>query len=295
MFELVVISGKGGTGKTTITASLASTGPKKVVADCDVDAADLHMLLAPQHTQKTDFYSGFIAEISPEQCINCGLCAQKCRFDAIAMKKTGAVVRREHCEGCGLCEIVCPADAVSMQERRCGEWYVSRTQVGTMVHAALGIGEENSGKLVTTVRKASSDVAREVGVETVLTDGPPGIGCPVIASLTNASMALLVTEPALPAMHDLQRVVELTKHFRVPAAVLINKADVNSVIAGQLKAWCAETGIPVVAEVNWHSDISKAQLAGKSLVDFNPTEWRTFFEDVWTRLSEVAKCYEFVA
>ncbi len=281
MRELLIISGKGGTGKTTITAGLASTGPAKVIADCDVDAADLHLIAQPHIIQTNHFYSGQRAVTEPSLCTECGLCREKCRFNAI---DEHYAIRPEHCEGCGLCAFVCPAGAIRMTDRLCGAWYQSDTRFGPMVHAALGIGEENSGKLVTTVRTASADAARTADVDVVLTDGPPGIGCPVIASLTNTTLALLVTEPSRSAMHDLTRALELTRHFRVPAAVLLNKADMHPGLADEVRQWCADTAIPIVAEFEWNTAFTKAQLAGQSLAEFAPEQWKGRFEHLWEAL-----------
>jgi MinD superfamily P-loop ATPase len=281
MRELLVISGKGGTGKTTITAALAASGPAKVIADCDVDAADLHLIARPHQTVTTPFYSGQRAVFDKSQCIECGMCQEKCRFNAIA---DGIRLRPELCEGCGLCAFICPAGAIHMEERLCGEWYCSDSRFGPMVHAALGIGEENSGKLVTTVRTESGKMAQEHGVEVILTDGPPGIGCPVIASLTNTDLALLVTEPTRSALHDLKRIAGLTRHFRVPAAVALNKADIHSGLADEVRAWCRTENIPLLAEFGWSDDCTKAQLHGQSLVEYRPETWRPVFEDLWQKL-----------
>ncbi len=278
MYELLVISGKGGTGKTSITAALASTGPCKVLADCDVDAADLHLVAAPTQSETTPFHSGQRAVIVPELCIQCGRCREKCRFNAV---DATFHLRSELCEGCGVCAFVCPTQAIQMTERLCGHWYRSQTRFGPMIHAALGIGEENSGKLVTTVRKESGVTARAQGIEVILTDGPPGIGCPVIASLTNTSMALLVTEPTLSALHDLERIVKLTRHFRVPVAAVLNKADIHPALADEVRAWCAAEAVPVLAEFHWTADFTQAQVRGCSVVEYRPDSWQSQFEALW--------------
>ncbi|UZP67434.1 ATP-binding protein [Desulfovibrio mangrovi] len=278
MREILVISGKGGTGKTTITAALAASGPAKVIADCDVDAADLHLIARPDDTATTPFYSGQRAVFDSELCTQCGICQGKCRFNAIG---SGVRHRAELCEGCGLCAYVCPAGAIRMTERLCGEWYHSVSRFGPMVHAALGIGEENSGKLVTTVRTESGKVAKEQGLEIILTDGPPGIGCPVIASLTNTDLALLVTEPTRSALHDLERIAELTRHFRVPAAVVLNKADIHAGLADEVRAWCRQANIPLLAEFGWSDDCTRAQLLGLTLVEFRREAWLPVFESLW--------------
>lgn len=288
MRELLVISGKGGTGKTSITAGLAATGPAKVVADCDVDAADLHLIAlspaqgtSPGTTQAHPFHSGQRAVLDPDQCTQCGICHEKCRFNAITQDFR---LRSEYCEGCGMCAYVCPAGAIRMTERLCGQWFRSETRFGTMIHAALGIAEENSGKLVTTVRTVSGDTAREQGLDVILTDGPPGIGCPVIASLTNTRMALLVSEPTRSALHDLQRIVELTRHFRVPAALLLNKADIHPALADEMRAWCAKNDLPVAGEFSWTEDFTQAQLLGLAVTEYRPDAWKPRFEQLWETL-----------
>ena len=302
--ELVVISGKGGTGKTTIAGSLAVCGPQKVIADCDVDAADLHLLLQPDKQHTTSFTSGALAFVDPQRCTSCGLCVTKCRFSAMTLTDDQAVVRRELCEGCGLCAYICKEQAITMSERRCGEWYQSKTAHGSMIHATLGIGEENSGKLVTTVRQASAALAaaqlKELPLSegnmtnqyVILTDGPPGIGCPVIASLTNAHMALLVIEPCLPALHDAKRVLELTRHFHIPVAVLINKADINTTITSEIRKWSRTEQIPILAELAWTTDCNAAQLNGQTLVEYRPETWQPYFQKMWEQILDMLNTSE---
>ena len=227
MKTLVVISGKGGAGKTSLTAALASLAEKTVLADCDVDAADLHLVLNPTVHKEHSFVSGEYASIDPLLCLECGQCAEDCKYGAIRETAGRYEVVEHACEGCGMCEFVCPAKAVSMLPRRCGAWYESTTRFGTMIHAALDIGGENSGKLVTTVRKAAEKAAEKEQAEIVLVDGPPGIGCPVIASLTGADTVILAAEAGMAAVHDLKRAVELLHHFKIPAVAVINKAGVN--------------------------------------------------------------------
>lgn len=285
MLDIVVISGKGGTGKTSITAALASMGPPKVLADCDVDAADLHLVLSPEIREQHDFVSGEIAQIDQDSCVECGLCLEKCRFGAVS--KDFRIIR-EHCEGCGLCYYVCTVDAVRMLPRRCGEWFVSDTRMGPMVHARLDIGEENSGKLVTTVRRRSAQLAQERGVDLILTDGSPGIGCPVIASLTNANLALVVTEPSRSAAHDLRRVLDLAKHFQLPALTIMNKVDLNPELAKEVERQCEESGAPVIARFGYHPAFTKAQLEAKSIVEYAPAEFSSTIENIWDRLLQHA-------
>ncbi len=283
MKELVILSGKGGTGKTSVTAALAALGPEKVLADCDVDAADLHLILAPDVQQREAFVAGELAVVEPELCTACGLCREQCRFEAV---DENFRIVAEHCEGCGLCAYICPVGAITMMPRRCGEWYVSRTRFGTMVHAALDIGAENSGKLVTTVRRKSQEIAESEGRSLVLTDGPPGIGCPVIASLTGANHVLLVTEPTVTAVHDLRRVVQLVRHFRIPASVLINKADVNPDLEQEIRQFCASSELDVLGRLPYVHTFTEAQIHGQSVVEFDPEGLGVLFREIWLGLEK---------
>ncbi|WP_319779238.1 ATP-binding protein [Maridesulfovibrio sp.] len=281
MKQLVIISGKGGTGKTSVVAGLASIGPKKVLADCDVDAADLHLILHPEIKERHDFLSGERPEINPELCTQCGLCAEHCKFDAIS---DDFAVIPEKCEGCGVCSYVCPVEAVSVSPRLCGQWFRSETRFGQMVHAELGIGEENSGKLVTTVRNASAEIGEELGAEVVLVDGSPGVGCPVIASLTNADLAVFVAEPTISAIHDLKRVYKLTEHFKIPSMVIINKCGINADKENEIRAFCLEKEILIAGELPYDTIFSKAQLAGQSVVEYDPDGMGKKIEAIWDKM-----------
>ena len=224
MKQIVVISGKGGTGKTVLTASFASLAGNKVMVDCDVDAADLHLLLKPEIKERYEFRSGVTARIDKDICQECGECLSVCRFEAIS---EDYIVDPVSCEGCSVCSHVCPAGAVIMEENIAGEWYISETKYGPLVHAKLGIAEENSGKLVAKVREVAKEIAERDKRDFVIIDGPPGIGCPVIAALTGVDLAVIVTEPTLSGIHDMERVVQVAKHFGVPTKVCINKYDIN--------------------------------------------------------------------
>lgn len=270
MKEIVVISGKGGTGKTSITAALAVLMPKKVMADCDVDAADLHLLLRPEIREQHDFYAGVRPVIDEIACTGCGICANVCRFDAVTVRDV-AVIDAFNCEGCGVCAHFCSSGAISMQENLCGEWYISQTPYGSMVHAALGIGEENSGKLVTLVKEKARGLAQSEGADFVLVDGPPGIGCPVIASISNANVLLIVTEPTLSGMHDLERVLGLAQHFKTPALVCINKWDINADVSGEIEARCAQKGVQVAGRIPFDEALTKSLVAGLPVVEYDAT------------------------
>ena len=227
MREIVVISGKGGTGKTSVCASLAHLAQNKVVCDLDVDAPDMHILLDPQVHTREAFVSGNEAVIDRDACCRCGICFEHCRFDAV--KKDGDVYGIDplRCEGCGVCVALCPAKAIAFPEKECGEWYVSDTRFGPFVHAQLYPGQENSGRLVTLLKQQARELAKRQGLDLVICDGSPGVGCPVISSLSGASLAVAVVEPTPSGRHDFERVAALCDHFRIPVAVLINKADLN--------------------------------------------------------------------
>ena len=264
--ELVVVSGKGGTGKTSITASFAALATNKVIADCDVDAADLHLVLDPKIIYRESFTGGTVAVIDMNKCNYCGACRYLCRFDAISENYK---IDAFSCEGCGVCMYNCPRGAVKMEEKNAGEWFISETRLGPLVHARLIPGQENSGKLVSIVRAKARSIAEEKGFDLVLIDGSPGIGCPVIASVTGASLVLAVTEPTLSGLHDLERILSLAGHFRIPSAVCINKYDINSEMADSIEKYCDEKTIPVIGRVPFDPVVTKAQVAGVSVVEYS--------------------------
>ncbi len=271
MKELVVISGKGGTGKTSIVAAFAALAGKKVLADCDVDAADLHLVLNPGIKTRKDFSGGKKARILEDTCIACDRCMEECRFDAIRyVDNTSDTPRVDpiFCEGCAVCFRVCPANAVSFEPAVNGEWYTSSTNYGPMVHAKLGIAEGNSGKLVTLIRQEAIDIARRDNLDYVIVDGSPGIGCPVIASITGANLVLVVTEPTLSGRHDLLRVAKLTAHFRIPTVVCINKWDINPDITEQIEEEAKEHGIKVAGKIRYDSSFTEAQIMKTSVVEY---------------------------
>lgn len=266
MKQIVVISGKGGTGKTVLTASLASLSKNKVMVDCDVDAADLHLLLRPKIKERHEFRSGKTAKIDKELCQECGECINICRFDAISQDFT---VDPISCEGCAICSYVCSVGAIKMEENVSGEWFVSETKYGPFVHAKLGIAEENSGKLVSKVREAAKAIAEQEKLDYVIIDGPPGIGCPVIASLSGVDLALIVTEPTLSGMHDMERVAQVSKHFGVSTKVVINKYDLNPKNSETIKQICEQAEIEVVALLPFSRQVSESIVQGIPLVEFS--------------------------
>jgi len=263
MKELVILSGKGGTGKTTIAASFAALAKDKVLSDCDVDAADLHLLLKPDSKITNEFWAGQTAVIDADKCTECGLCQDLCRFDAIHDYEVDPV----SCEGCCFCKNVCPEDAIAMQENMSGHWYVSDTKYGPMVHAKLGIAQENSGRLVTVVRQNAREKADQESFELIVSDGPPGIGCPVISSLSGATAALIVTEPSLSGMHDLDRIIGVCNHFGAPAMVCINKYDINEENTATIEEYCADNNVEVIAKIPFDNAAIEALINQESLVE----------------------------
>jgi MinD superfamily P-loop ATPase len=266
MKELVILSGKGGTGKTSLTAAFASLAGGCLLCDADVDAADLHLLMQPDVHRKTDFMGGGIASIDPQRCTQCGTCIDLCRWSAIG---PDFVVDEIECEGCGVCVDFCPEKAIDFPPQICGQWFISDTRFGPMVHARLGIAEENSGKLVSLVRQQASQLAKEKGIDLLITDGPPGVGCPVIAAVGGATCALIVTEPTVSGIHDMQRAIELCRHFKVPVMVCINKYDLNLEKSSEIEALAREGELPIVGRVPYDAVFTRAMVQGKTLFEYD--------------------------
>ena len=283
MKEVVVLSGKGGTGKTSIVGSFAAIAKSKVLADCDVDAADLHLLLQPTLREEHEFWSGEVAVIDEEECTQCGLCQELCRFKAIDDFRVDAVL----CEGCGFCSHTCPSEAITMKENLSGHWSISDTRYGTLFHARLRIAQENSGKLVATVRKQAKEMAEKLGLDYIITDGPPGIGCPVISSLSGASLALLVTEPTLSGIHDLERVLGVCRHFDVPALVCINKHDINEDNTRQIENYCLDQGIEVAARIPFDNIVTEAMIHNMPVVEYSHNGVSRQIEALWGKVSKI--------
>ena len=284
MKQIVVISGKGGTGKTVITACLAALAENKVMADCDVDAADLHLLLHPQIKETHNYEGGKLAVIDKEKCIECGKCEEVCRFEAI----NNLTIDPLACEGCGACTIVCPAEAISLKvEEEVGHWFISGTKYGPMVHAKLGIAQENSGMLVSMVRERAQDIALKEELDYMIIDGPPGIGCPVIASISGVDLALVVTEPTLSGIHDMERVIGVARHFGVKTLICINKGDLNPENAAAIRRYASHSGIEVVSEIPYAQDIVKSVVQRVPYIEYTDDEVARRIRGMWEKILEL--------
>lgn len=271
MKELLVISGKGGAGKTSITAALAALAGPKVLVDLDVDAPDMHLLLQPKPWRTEPFLSGNLAVTRREDCTGCGLCAELCAFGAARLDEGGlAVIDESACEGCKLCVAMCPAQAIDFPPRDCGDWHVSDTRLGPLVHALLHPGAENSGRLISLLRDQARQLAQERGLELIIADGSPGVGCPVISSLSGCNLALCVTEPTPSGLHDLGRVLELCAHFKVMAKVVVNKADLNPDMAVAIEEHCAERGLECLGRLPFDPQVVEAASRGLTIVEHDP-------------------------
>jgi MinD superfamily P-loop ATPase len=286
MKEIVIISGKGGTGKTSITASFAVLGGADVVvADCDVDAADMHLLMQPDFENENDFYSGEVAYIDQANCTRCGKCQQVCRFDAISVKSGQYTVDPIACEGCGYCARICPTKTIINKKPLAGKWFISNIKTGSlMVHARLGIGADNSGKLVAKVKDEAKEIALEERKDFILVDGSPGIGCPVVSSLSGAGFVVLVTEPSVSGLHDLKRVHQLVKKFNIRSGCIINKADVNLEKSIEIKRFLEEEGIEHLADLPYNEDFTKAMTEGQTIVEYKQSELTALLKDSWERI-----------
>jgi MinD superfamily P-loop ATPase len=291
MKEIVIISGKGGTGKTSLAASFAVLGSRDVVvADCDVDAADLHLLLEPDFGLAEDFYSGVLAKIDQNVCTGCGMCADVCRFGAIPVIDEHYVVQSLDCEGCGYCARICPVAAIAMKPQHVGEWYLSTIKTGTtMVHARLGIGAENSGKLVAMVKNEVKRIAGEQNKRLIIVDGSPGIGCPVVSSLSGASFVVLVTEPTVSGIHDLKRVYQLVEKFGIQAGCVINKADLNPEVTQQIRAFLNDNKIEHITDLPYDEAFTEAMTQGKTIIEYANGELQQIVRQSWEKIKNLVK------
>ncbi len=277
MKQIAIASGKGGVGKTSLVASFASFA-NAVIADCDVDAPNLHLIFKPEIEEKIPFEGMEVAKIN-EKCIRCGKCEEACRFEAIENHK----VIEEKCEGCGVCQLVCPVNAIEMEKRISGHIYVGNTRFGKFVYGLLKPGEEASGKLVSQVRRMAEEIAKKDGKELILIDAPPGIGCPVIASIGNTNLVVIVTEPTMPAIHDMKRVLSVAEHFKVKAVVVINKYDINEEMAREIERFCNENGIELVGKIPFDKKFVDAMINGKNIVEYDD-KLAELIEEIWNEI-----------
>ena len=280
--EIVIVSGKGGTGKTSLTAAFAALAKNSILCDADVDAADLHLLMQPEVQAQTDFMGGSKAVIDPDLCTGCGTCRTLCRFDAISDRYEVDPIR---CEGCGVCVDFCPEKAIDFPAQLCGEWYISDSRFGPMVHARLGIAEENSGKLVSMIRTETKKRAEERGLDLILTDGPPGIGCPVIAAIGGATALVIVVEPTVSGIHDMERVVDLAAHFRVPGMVIVNKYDLNIEMTEAIEQLAVQRNLVVLGRVPFDPVFTRSMVQGQTLFEYGAeTPTRQVVRDIWAKI-----------
>jgi len=286
MKQIVIVSGKGGTGKTMLTSSFAALSKNAVFADCDVDAADLHIILEPEVIERHEFSGSKIAIIDLEKCSRCKACISACRFDAISKD---FVVDPLSCEGCSVCFHICPSKAIKMEEKLSGEWFISKTKYGPFVHAKLGIAEENSGKLVSLVRQNAQLIAKKENRDLVIIDGSPGIGCPVISSITGADIVLIVTEPTMSGLHDMARVIELAKHFKLKTFVVINKYDLNVEMNERIEDHCQNNNVSIVGKIMYDSVVPKAIVNKKPVVEYTDGEIARQIKGVWETIYDEVK------
>ena len=288
MREIVILSGKGGTGKTSLTGALAQLARQKIICDLDVDAPDLHLLLQPRRQRQEEFFAGREGVFEQEWCRRCGLCAELCVYEAIRLNGDAFVVDPRRCEGCKVCVTFCPEAAIQFPEKHCGGWYISETRFGPMVHAQLFPGGENSGKLVMLLKKEAHTLAAARGAELILADGAPGIGCPVISSLSSADLAVAVTEPTPSGRHDLERVADLCRHFQTAFAVIINKYDLNPEETAGIEAYCREHSLPLLARLPFDPAITHAMIQGKVITELPETALGQAIREAWRGIAALA-------
>ncbi len=287
MREVVIISGKGGAGKTSLTAAFAVLAENKVLADCDVDAADLHILTDPKVKNREDFIGGVKAVIDSEKCVQCGQCIDVCRFESISPDFN---VSPFTCEGCGVCSHICPEQAIELVEPVNGRWFISSTRFGPMVHAELNPGEENSGKLVALVRNQARVLAEQAGHDLILVDGAPGIGCPVISSITGADCVIIVTEPSLSGVHDMERVLKLAKGFNLPISIVVNKADINSELTAKIETFAKEVDASFLGKIPYDPDVTRAMVQRRSVVEVYDGPASAAIREIWNNFNEQGNC-----
>jgi len=288
MFELVIASGKGGTGKTSLTGALAQLAGRAVLVDCDVDAADLHLIIPHKVNGEHDFLSSRKAAIDTELCDACGTCQEYCRFNSIKIKRDSQLppgMRFEvdplACEGCGLCVHLCPTGAIRFDRVVSGRWFQSESEHGPFLHARLGLAQSNSGRLVSLLRQRARQIAEKSEIDLVIVDGPPGIGCPTIAALTDASYLLIVTEPSLSAIHDMERLADLAAHFEIPTGICINKYDISEEISRRAEKFAAERDLTIHGKIPYDKAFTDAQLQGRSYLTTGSLEGIERIRKLW--------------
>ncbi|MCK4882865.1 MAG: ATP-binding protein [Candidatus Omnitrophica bacterium] len=286
MKQIVVISGKGGTGKTVMTGALAALAENKIMVDCDVDAANLHLILKPEIKEKHTFRGGKGARIDKDLCGECGQCRDVCRFDAIS---EDYVVDPISCEGCCFCGFVCPLGAMKIEERVSGEWFFSDTKYGPFVHAKLGIAEDNSGRLVALIKEKAKEIAKEQRLDWMIIDGAPGIGCPVIASLSGVHCALVVTEPTLSGLHDAERVVKVARQFGADVKMVVNKYDLNKDMTAKIETYCRENDVQLIGKIGFDEQVVRAVVQGKTIMDCPDGKTKDEVVRIWEILRESVK------
>jgi MinD superfamily P-loop ATPase len=285
MKEITILSGKGGTGKTSITAALASLAQNAVLCDNDVDAADLHLILKPEILEEHVFEGAWVVQINQETCTRCGICIDHCRYGAIYRNNGSFTINPFQCEGCRLCERICPARAIKSKRSDKNSWYISNTRFGKMVHARMAPGEENSGKLVSLVRFEAKKIARANNLDYIINDGPPGIGCSAISSITGSDFVLLVIEPSKSGLHDAKRVFELVGNFNIPMAAIINKYDLNADITTETETFLEEQKIPLLTKIPFDKKFVEAMIEEKSIIEFNDeSQPSMLIKTIWEQL-----------
>ena len=289
MHEILIISGKGGTGKTSLTAAFAHLSRSTVLCDLDVDAPDLHLVLDPKTSPKTPFISGFEAKINSDQCSGCGTCLKMCRFNAVKALNDTFSIDPFRCEGCGVCVHFCPYDAIAFNSKTCGYWRVSETRFGALVHAQLYPGEENSGKLVALLRREARQLTKSNGAEILLSDGPPGIGCPVISALSGMDLVLIVTEPTPSGYHDLDRVAKLCQHFKIPAMVIINKCDLNPNVVKKIQSNCQAKEMVLLAQIPHSNDFFHAMAKGLAITEYTDSDVSRKLQIAWGKITKLVQ------
>jgi len=286
MKQILIISGKGGTGKTMLSGCFSVLAENKIIVDADVDAANLHLLLQPQIKEEYEFIGGKIAKIDKDKCVECGTCREVCRFEAIS---EDFVINPVFCEGCTICSYFCDVEAIILEDRISGKYFISETKYGPLVHARLGIAQENSGKLVAKLREIAKEMAEKENRDYVIIDGPPGVGCPVMASMTGVDLVIAVTEPTLSGLHDLERVIDLSKHFKVPVKVVINKFDLNASMSSQIESTLKEKGVEVIGKIPFSEDILKSVKLEMPFIEYTKKykkgeEISEIIEDLWNKV-----------